>query len=172
MKNKKPLEWLSNDFSEFVEQSRALSEEKRKIFNDELITDDELENGGGATNVRWLREKNLIGYADDNDNARLVLPALFAFVYAPEAKTIQWAHANNFLGCDVVPKEILLELCEYYDVDAFNGVSRDVPTEDFVITLCQCLETWMDAVGYECLEANAGDKSIHLYFILMHSQEQ
>ena len=170
MRNKKPLEWLSNDFSEFVEQSRALSTEKRKIFNDELFNDDEIEDGG-ATNVRWLREENLIGYADDNDNAVLVLPALLAFIYMPEVKTIQWAHANKTMGCNVVPEEILIELYEYYDADIFNGVSRDAPTEDFVVTLCQCLETWMDAAGYECLVAEAGDKSIHLYFILMHPEE-
>ena len=165
MEKGKPFEWLSDDFAEFMWQSHQLSEEKIKLLS-ELLDD------GDATDVRWIREENSIGYADEQNNAVLVSPALVAFTYEPETKTIQWAYTNNnFVGCDVISREVLMDLYAQYDANIFDLAEIQVPEERLAVSLCECLETWMDALGHQKLVYEADDKAIHLYFILMHPQE-
>ena len=165
MKKGKPFEWLSDDFTEFLWQAEQLSEEKSKLLS-------ELLEEGNATDARWLRDENSIGYADEQNNAVLVVPALVAFAYTPEAKSIQWAYTNNsFKGCKVVPREVLKELYAQYDAPAFDQVTIEGAEERIAIRLCDCLETWMDAIGHQKLVYEAAGKALHIYFILMPPQE-
>ena len=165
MKKGKPFEWLSDDFAEFMWQSHQLSEEKTKLLS-ELLED------GKATDVRWIREENSIGFADEQNNAVLVAPALVAFTYEPETKTIQWAYTNDSLmGCNIISREVLMDLYAQYDANIFGLAEVQVPEERLAVSLCECLMTWMDALGHQKLVYEAAGKALHVYFVLMNPQE-